>query len=467
MTFLRRLLLPGLVVASSLLAPAAAQAWSYDPAGFRLQSATMSVNENAGAAVITIQRSDTSEAAQIRYCTVGLSARPGIDYRNVKAEIDFQVGQASATFRVPIIDHGLPVLPTTVRVKLFGPSPIGMANPMRGVLTIYGNDPLPTADPLNPLGLPVAPGGSNPLAGAAFYVDHLRAPAARVAHDWHSSNPSAAAALGVIASQPGTYRFGGWNGSWPGPAVANYLERASTEEPGAVPMIMTYRILAGHCGHWADPPARQLAYHNFIWSFARGISGYRAVLFLEMDGLITTGCLSSHGVDVRMAELRDAINILTTHCPRLVIYLDGGAADAVPAKRIAYLLRRAGVAKIQGFFLNSTHFDWTSKEIHYGEQISQLTGGKHFVVNTGENGRGPLKPPDPVHQGNEVLCNPPGRGLGPKPTTHTGYPNVDAFAWTSNPGESGGPCVPGAPPTGRYWPAYAVMLVRNAVYTVH
>ena len=86
---------------------------------------------------------------------------------------------------MPIIDHGLPVLPTTVRVKLFGPSPIGMANPMRGVLTIYGNDPLPTADPLNPLGLPVAPGGSNPLAGAAFYVDHLRAPAARVAHNWH------------------------------------------------------------------------------------------------------------------------------------------------------------------------------------------------------------------------------------------------------------------------------------------
>jgi endoglucanase len=129
-------------------------------------------------------------------------------------------------------------------------------------------------------------------------------------------------------------------------------------------------------------------------------------------------------------------------------------------------LQRAGVANIQGFLLNSIHFDWTSNEIRYGEQISRMTGGKHFIVNTGENGQGPLKPRDVVHNGMEVLCNPPGRGLGPKPTTQTGYADVDAFAWTSNPGESGGACVPGAPPTGAFWPAYAETLVRNANFNV-
>ena len=65
----------------------------------------------------------------------------------------------------------------------------------------------------------------------------------------------------------------------------------------------------------------------------------------------------------------------------------------------------------------------------------------------------------------EVLCNPPA-GLGPLPTANTGFRNVDMFAWTSNPGESGGPCVPGAPPTGRYWPAYGLTLVRNADFRV-
>jgi endoglucanase len=167
-----------------------------------------------------------------------------------------------------------------------------------------------------------------------------------------------------------------------------------------------------------------------------------------------------------MSELRDAINVLVARCPHLVVYLDAGAADALPAARTARLLRWAGIAKIQGFFLNSTHFDWTSKEIRYGEKVSRLTDGKHFVVNTGENGRGPLIPPDRVHQGNEVLCNPTGRGLGPRPTTNTGYAHVDAFVWTSNPGESGGACGQGAPPTGAYWPTYALMLVQNADFAV-
>ena len=118
-----------------------------------------------------------------------------------------------------------------------------------------------------------------------------------------------ASALDVIASEPGAARFGAWNGTWPGlRASPSFLARASVEAAGNSADAETYRILGGHCGHWADSPSRQAAYHNWISSFARGVSGYRAVLFLEMDSLITVGCLSRHGVDVRMDELRDAIN---------------------------------------------------------------------------------------------------------------------------------------------------------------
>ena len=123
------------------------------------------------------------------------------------------------------------------------------------------------------------------------------------------------------------------------------------------------------------------------------------------------------------------------------------------------------MAKIQGFFLNSTHFDWTRSEIRYGEQISRMTGGKHFVVNTGENGHGPQRPRDIVHQGMEVLCNPVA-GLGPLPSADTGVPTVDMFAWTSNPGESGGRCGAGAPAPGVYGPAAAQLLGRNADFKV-
>jgi endoglucanase len=469
---MRRLMILSVGLLGALIAPTAAHAdTSTDPGGFRLQSSSLTVNENAGQAVITVERSDTNEEAQIRYITLGdgvpcgpaeCTAVDAIDFTSVKGELDFPVGVASATFNVPVVDHGTSGAPKTIQVSLFGPSPIGMASPSKAVLTILNNDPVPARDPQNPLALPVAPGAGNPLSGATFFVD----PESEAAHA-ALQNP----ALDVIAREPGTARFGSFSFGKNGvpniaTAVSRYLSRAQVESPGTVPLLATYRILHGLCGHASDSPADAASYHNFIEGFAQGIGSYRAVVFLEMDSIITMPCLSRHGKAVREHELNDAINILTAACPHLVIYLDAGAADALSARDAAKYLRASGVAKIEGFFLNATHFDWTSNEIRYGDKISRLTGGKHFVINTGENGQGPLRPHDIVHAGNEVLCNPPGRGLGPLPTANTGYRNVDMFAWTSNPGESGGSCVAGAPPTGQYWPAYAAMLVQNADFNV-
>jgi endoglucanase len=462
MAALRRFALLALTALGSVMFPSAANA--SDPGGFRLQSTQLFVHENAGSASITIERSNAGMDAQIRYIALSIghpcgsaecTALPEYDYTSGKGMLDFPPGVKSETFQIPIVDHGWNGLDKTIQVSLFGPSPIGMADPSTATLTIINDDPVVPRDPANPLDLPTPPPAGNPLAGASFYVDHSSPVAILARTDKFR-------ALGVIAREPGTARFGKFSGNDVGVFVNHYLTTAQSLEPGTVPMLSTYRVADGHCGHWADSPADQQAYHDFIDRFSQGVGSYRAVLFLEMDSLITVGCLSPQGVSVRMAELRDAINVLTTNCPHLVIYLDAGAADAVPAWRTARLLGLAGVSQIEGFFLNSTHFDWTWREIRYGQAISRMTGGKHFVINTGENGRGPLVPPDPVHRGNEVLCNPAGRGLGPLPSTATGFSTVDAFAWTSNPGESGGACVPGAPPTGSYWAQYGLMLVRNA-----
>jgi endoglucanase len=464
------MILPAALVCA-LLAPAGAQAdASPDPGGFRLESDSLYVHENAGQAVITIERSDTSEDAQIRYITLGDGVQCGAsactavdpyDFSSVKGMLDFPVGVASETFTVPIADHGVQSVSKTIEVSLFGPSPIGMASPNKAVLTILNDDPVTPRDPSNPLALPLAPTGGNPLAGASFFVD----PQSEAAHAAQSIP-----AIGVIARQPGTARFGKFSFGKNGvpdiqTAVSRYLTRAAVTSPGTVPLLATYRILHGLCGHASDSPADAASYHDFIQGFASGIGSYRAVLFLEMDSLITMPCLSHHGQAVREHELLDAINILTADCPHLVVYLDAGAADALHARDAARFLRASGVAQIQGFFLNATHFDWTRNEIRYGRQISRLLSGKHFVVNTGENGLGPQRPRDIVHQGLEVLCN-PRAGLGPLPTTATGYNSVDMFAWTSNPGESGGSCVAGAPPTGQYWPGYAKSLVQNANFKV-
>jgi endoglucanase len=473
MRLFRSLLVPLVAVLGSVLAPAAAQATAgFDPNGFRFSSSTYTVHENQGQAVITVVRNDASQRATAYYVAVGIGHDCGgvqcnamppnhgddpADFGATQGGLQFAAGQTTATFTVPIVDHGYASIPRTLQLAIFNAWNQGLADPNHAVLTIINDDPSPARDPNNPLMLPVAPTNGDPMSGAKFFVDPDSEPA-QAARQFPLIN--------VIASQPGAARFGSFSGPDVGFAVSRFLTRAAVQQPGTVPMLATYRLVDGHCGNYTPPPSAVAAYHDFVTSFAQGIGSHPAVLFLEMDSLITTPCLTRTGLAIRLGELHDAINVLTANCPHLVIYMDAGAGDAIPAGPTASDLLRAGISQIQGFFLNSTHFDWTSNEIRFGEAVSRLTGGKHFVVNTGDNGRGPLVPPDPVHQGNEVLCNPAGRGLGPKPTANTGFPNVDAFAWTTNPGESGGACVPGAPPTGAYWPGYALMLIRNADFNV-
>lgn len=446
------------IVALAFIAGAMTQAHAatFDLLGFHFNAPVQIVDENAGNAVVTVTRTDTQQAAQVRYITIGLTAIAPYDYTPEKGMLSFNRGQATASFDVPIVDHGVTSLPTTISVSLFGPSPIGLATPSTEVLTILNDDGDASPDPSNPLELNAASTSTNPLTGARFFVDPQDEAAAAAKRD-----PE----IEAIADQPGAARFGSF--SYPNATVSvqRYLARANAESPGSIPILTTYRIVDGHCGNWSDTQQDVSSYENFIDGFAAGIGTSKAVVALEQDALITVGCLSKHGVSVRMQELQYAVNYLTEHCPHLIIYLDAGAADALPAREAAGLLERAGVSKIQGFFLDATHFDWTSKEIAYGDQISKLTGGKHFIVSTGESGRGPLVPKDRAQQGNEVLCNPPGRGLGPRPTTDTGYADVDAFVWLDNPGGSSGTCN-GGPKGGTYWPAYAEMLIKNADYSV-
>jgi endoglucanase len=324
--------------------------------------------------------------------------------------------------------------------------------------------------PGNPLALSVTPPATDPLTGAHAFADRKDGLAAVAARQLRRTHPRQARKLGVIAREPDTERWGNWTPvSQVGPEVSAYLGRAAAESPHSVPELSTYWIVDAplthpDCGHYSDTPARESAYDQWVTNFANGIGDHRAIVFLEVDSLITVNCLSHHGVQVRMQELHDAFDALSRD-PRVVVYTDAGAADALNAGRAARLLRRAGISGIQGFFLNSTHFDWTRKEIRYGEKISRMTGGKHFVVNTAMNGRGPVIPKDRVQNGNEDLCSPPGRGLGPLPTFDTGFPRVDAFSWIAYPGRSSG-CGPGAPPTGQFWIARALSLVRHADFRV-
>jgi hypothetical protein len=119
--------------------------------------------------------------------------------------------------------------------------------------------------------------------------------------------------------------------------------------------------------------------------------------------------------------------------------------------RFGRTARRARGGTVQLARHRATQPGQPSKEIQFGNRVARLTHGLHFVVDTRADGNGPLRSPHPVTQGVEQLCNPRGRGLGPKPGASNGEsygmysPYLDGFVWVTTPGESAASSCPGRP----------------------
>ena len=118
--------------------------------------------------------------------------------------------------------------------------------------------------------------------------------------------------------------------------------------------------------------------------------------------------------------------------------------------------------------LNVTHYDWTANNIRYGLDISRRVGGKHFMISTSFNGRGPVRYKRWLNRRNNiwrianVWCHPLKRGLGIPPTTDTHSAKVDGYFWIGRPGYSGGKCNGGPLPIGSWWPERALMFAKNS-----
>jgi endoglucanase len=180
-------------------------------------------------------------------------------------------------------------------------------------------------------------------------------------------------------------------------------------------------------------PAEDARTRAWYDDLARAIGLDRVVIAFEPDSLGTIDCHARSRRDDRYRLLRYGVTALSRN-PNATIYIEAGASDWEGASRMAKKLRRVGVAKVRGFMLNATHYDWTRSNIRYGLKLSRLVGGKHFIVNTAENGRGPIHHYLPNGRRITVWCNPPNRGLGPAPTTTTSNSGVDAYMWVNRPG---------------------------------
>ena len=247
----------------------------------------------------------------------------------------------------------------------------------------------------------------------------------------------------------------------------------------------------------------------------------------DPDGSLTAG---------RITDINYAVDVLEAQ-PGTSVYLDAGNSQWHSTGDMASRLIQAGVGRAQGFFLNVSNFQPTDQTDEYGTWISKciwfatdgpawatghtdycasqyysgaapndgLPGNAvsptdpstwhwteawfdqnvgtppaaqltHFVDDTSRNGLGAWTPPAGKYAGDpQTWCNPPGRGVGTRPTANTGVSLVDAHLFIKTIGESDGQCnrsIPGGtidpeygivdPAAGAWWPAQALTLAQNA-----
>jgi hypothetical protein len=346
-------------------------------------------------------------------------------------------------------------------------------------------------DPANPLHLRRAP-GANPLTGARFFVPGpAKGVAARAIAQLVGLNPDTmpvneswatfsrklafgplhnalvasrglarqVALLSKVASQPEAQRISSY--SWGGtPAgIFNQTQKVlchnMTADRGSIPILSTDFLHATLGG--SPMPAQMSAYRPLfrarVDAMAQAIDGRPAVLLLEIDGIGSTrGVVRMGSLPAWEADLRYEINTMAA-LPHTVVYVEGGYSDSNSVRYTARVLNAIGVNRIRGFFTNDTHEAWTIKEVRWATAIAKRTQGARFIVDTADNGRGPLLNRVKVGNGIEDLCNPPRRGLGPRDTTDTGYAYADAWMWTHPPGNSSG--CGGGPPGGVFGPTRA------------
>ncbi len=286
---------------------------------------------------------------------------------------------------------------------------------------------------------------ANPLAGQPLYVNPQSA-AMRAAQSADPPSPE----LTAIANTPQAY----WMDQASTPAVdAKYI--ADAQAAGTMPVLALYGIPHRDCGSFAAGGfSSAAAYRGWIDGVAAAVGSGPAAIILEPDALAMADCLSADQRQERFDLMRYAVDTLTRD-PAAAVYVDAGHSRWVSAEDMAGRLNEVGVNKARGFSLNTANFFSTDEEIGYGDAISGLTNGAHYVIDTSRNGAGPA-------DGEMYWCNPSGRALGTPPTTATASGNADAYLWVKRPGESDGSCGRGDPGVGRFMNQNAITLARNA-----
>lgn len=305
---------------------------------------------------------------------------------------------------------------------------------------------------------------TNPLQGTELFVVPDSQAAQHVGDP--GTDPAEAEARRELAAIPMAEWFSGGTPAEIETRARNLAVQASAQDRLLVGVV--YNLPNRDCrGYSSGTGLTSDDYRAWITALMRGLSipdrpEFRALLVYEPDAVAHTAgdnpCLIGEAATERLSLMAETVALLKSN-PGLFVYLDAGNPGWFRPAQIAPALQAAGAQQADGLAINVANFHTTPDNLQYGRELSELLGGKHFVVDTSRNGAGPY-----LGSGNDaddpVWCNPPDRRVGLRPTTDTGEAGVDAFLWVKHPDESDGSCRPGEPPAGHWMPGQAAALLR-------
>lgn len=218
--------------------------------------------------------------------------------------------------------------------------------------------------------------------------------------------------------------------------LPSYLAEARRQR--ALPVVVAYAIPNRNCGNFTEglpyadldrPNPRPDSYHAFITRLIQVLGRRRTVVVMEPDAVAAV-CFDA----ARAATLKDAVERLAA--AGQYVYLDAGHPAWVPSGVIARRLLDSGIAAAEGVSLNVSNRYPTDAVAEFGEELSDLIGGRDYVVDSSRNGT----PTPPAGLDND-WCNRPDQGLGVQRTGSADpvrYPHMAAQLWIKPPGESDG-----------------------------
>jgi endoglucanase len=255
-------------------------------------------------------------------------------------------------------------------------------------------------------GVPGAP-RANPLAGIRWGV--YSGPSDNSVYPYYQrATGRQRRLLAKIALRPLTFWFGAWfPDDQAGAAVRQFIANVTGGNPNVLSQVAVFRLdpwEARACPNGSWDAAAQTSYRTWIANFAAGIGSSRVALVLQPD-IPFAVCAGSR---VPLQLISYAARTFSA-LPHTTVYIDAGARYWPAFRQVVGMLGAAGIRSARGFALNTTEYDSTGAEVEYGARIARaLAGagirGKHFVLNTAENGVPFLNGEYPGNVDNARVC---------------------------------------------------------------